>query len=144
MGPSSKNKKGASINDTILPGNAHLQPITTNLLKAHFTVVHTTGDISNFYLQSGLNIQNSLNSAIYLQEPDIGTIYPTLALTDIYEKYFPNCKNKQGKVDLSKVAQILKDSYVDDTSIEAMLHNLMEELLNPTFSHEDIPSWCCL
>ena len=120
--PSSKNKKGASINDTILPGNAHLQPITTNLLKAHFAVVHTTGDISNFYLQSGLNIQNSLNSAIYLQEPDKGTIYLTLdptknknlkiyiyvsckfgwtdtgnlanltkgALTDIYEKYFPN------------------------------------------------------
>ena len=138
--------------------------------------MHTTGDISNFYLQSGLNIQNSLNSAIYLQEPDKGTDYPTLdptkdkrlkiyvyvsckfgwtdagnlanlikgALTDIYEKYFPNCKNKLGKVDLSKVAQILKDSYVDNTSIEATLNNLMEELLNPTFSHEDIPSWCCL
>ena len=138
--------------------------------------MHTTGDISNFYLQSGINIQNSLNSAIFLQEPEENSIYPTLdptknknlkvyvyisckfgwtdagnlanlikgALADIYEEHFPECKNKLKKADLNRIAQILRDSYMDDTSIEVTLHNLMEELLKPTFSHEDIPSWCCL
>ena len=167
---------GASINDSILSGFSHLEPIQSNLLRAQFAVTHVLGDIANFYLQSRLNIENSLNSAIYLQQPAAGQKYPTLdprinnklqvylfisakfgwvdagslanlikaKLADIYQKHFPECKNKLNSLDLAMIAQILRQSYVDDISIEATLYHLQNELKFPTFSHADIPTWCCL
>ena len=41
-------------------------------------IVNVIGDISNFYTNHRLNIEGSLLSTVFLQEPLIGSKYPSL------------------------------------------------------------------
>ena len=112
--PSRTNKGGTSINDSILSGFSHLEPIQSNLLKSQFAITQVIGDIANFYLQSRLNIENSLNSAIYLQKPTAGSNYPTLdPRIDTELQIYLFISAKFGWVDAGALANLIKSRLAD-------------------------------
>ena len=67
-----------SVNDSFHAGFAHIPNIAQNLIKSQFFVTSTMGDISNFYTNHHLDVKGSLLSAVFLQQPIIGSKYPTL------------------------------------------------------------------
>ena len=68
----------SSVNSSFQTGYPHIPNISKNLVKSQFYVTSTVCDISNFYTNTHLDIWGSLLSAVYLQSPEKGSIYPTL------------------------------------------------------------------
>ena len=67
-----------SVNDNFKTGFPHIPDISKNLVKSQFYLTACVGDVSNFYTNNHLDIQGSLLSAVYLQQPADQCIYPTL------------------------------------------------------------------
>ena len=67
-----------SVNDSFLAGFSHIPNIADNLIKSQFFLTNAIGDISNFYTNNRLDISGALLSAVFLQQPENGSIYPTL------------------------------------------------------------------
>ena len=60
------------------PGHHHIPQISNCIIKAQFSLSHALADISNFYTNHQLDEQGALLSAVLLQTPPEGSIYPTL------------------------------------------------------------------
>lgn len=67
-----------SLNDYFLLPILHVPLIQTNLLISHFFVSSVIGNISNFYMQHHLYLEDALLSAVYLRAPEANSVYPTL------------------------------------------------------------------